>query len=366
MSAARAIMAEWQPHTLEAALRYPEAFEALTPQLTPEVVMELVTSGYIDAPLPPDPGLFVDVGAVLDGTLEVPAPEVAPRTDGAHLFYRSAHNGLTGDPESGKSLLALSVAADELFNGGRVFWMDLDHNGAAAIIGKFRAWGVPEDVLRDRDRFLLCITDDRRMVDATVTHAIAHGFTMAVVDSVGELLSLYGASPDSEQDYTPVNRAVMAKLAAAGLCVISIDHMAKGAESRAYGATGTIAKKRAMDGAYYAVEVVRPFVPGQGGKSRMLLLKDRHGGVRASVKGGDKRPQIATFELIASGEDGTATHWKLHPPVGVEQVAQSDLDRVRELAPEQRSTVRNVKEALAISSERASLALRQYRELEPD
>lgn len=314
-------------------------------------------------------GLFVDVAAVLAGTLDAPKPTIARRTDGAALLYESAVNVLLGDPESGKSLLAATVAADVLFDGGSVLWCDLDHNGAPSILARLRSLGVPAEVLADGRRFRLAIPDDRETLEAVIRHAVAQAPTLAVVDSVGELLGLYGASPDSDQEFTPINRATLAALARAGACVVAIDHLAKGHDSRAYGASGTVAKKRAVDGALYRVELARPFAPGAGGKARLLLVKDRHGGVREVSPRGAKQPEAATFELIARGD---ATDWRLWAPGGAEKeddatkegTAPSDVEALLHLDPPP-SSKRDVIARTGWGSDRAAVALRLYREMVP-
>ena len=58
-------------------------------------------------------------------------PVVGYCTDGIGLFYAGQVNVLFGDPESGKTMLALAVAASVLNSGRRVAIIDLDHNGVA-------------------------------------------------------------------------------------------------------------------------------------------------------------------------------------------------------------------------------------------
>ncbi|MGM7677587.1 hypothetical protein [Microbacterium sp. A94] len=301
--------------------------------------------------------IFADVGAILDGTLERPRATVGRMTSGNHLFYRASHNQLIGDPESAKSLLALSVAADELFNGGSVFWVDMDHNGAGYIVNLFREWGVQPEVLRDPSRFLLLDPEDKEMLKEGMDVAISAGFTFSVIDSIGELLGLYGVSANDDEGYTPVNRAVMARMARAGLCVISIDHMAKGHDSREYGASGTIAKKRAIDGAMYEVAIVEPFAPGKGGRSRLKLRKDRKGNIREHANDKGKAPHIADFVLTPLPEGGNA--WKFYAkeaPVTQETKQEQDVNRV--LADLDAITVTGVKALLGCATDYAALIAR--------
>lgn len=259
--------------------------------------------------LPPSP--FVDVAALLAGDLEAPSPSIGRRSDGAHLFYAGAVNVLVGDPESGKSLIAASVAAETLADGGSVLWLDLDHNGAASILARLRAFGVPDAVLADTMRFRLAIVEDRQQLETIIAMSAREGGVpeLSVVDSVGELVGLYGGDQNSDADYTNINRATLARLASTGACVLAVDHLAKGSDSRAYGAAGSVAKKRAVDGVMLRVEVVRPFVPGQGGRARLLVVKDRHGGVR-EVSGAEKAPLAASFEITS----GAPLRWRFWAP----------------------------------------------------
>jgi hypothetical protein len=90
--------------------------------------------------------LYTDVAAMLDDTLpEPPRPEVLMRTDGVPLFYRGEVNVLFGDPEHGKTWVALAACAQVLEAGGHVLVADLDHNGAAAIVSRLRCWERPRN-----------------------------------------------------------------------------------------------------------------------------------------------------------------------------------------------------------------------------
>ena len=75
--------------------------------------------------------MFIDLEA-LDSDDPITA-SVGHRSDGLALFYTYAVNVLTGDPEQGKSLVALAVAIEVARAGGIVVWVDLDHNGVAPL-----------------------------------------------------------------------------------------------------------------------------------------------------------------------------------------------------------------------------------------
>jgi hypothetical protein len=84
-----------------------------------------------------DKPFYTDIAAMLDGTLpEPPTPEVLSRSDGRAMFYKGEVNLVFGDPEHGKTWVLLGACAEALIDGGRVIYVDLDHNGAAAIVSR--------------------------------------------------------------------------------------------------------------------------------------------------------------------------------------------------------------------------------------
>jgi len=116
---------------------------------------------------------------------------------------------------------------------------------------------------------------------------------------------MFGSDSRSEDDYTRIHREVFTPLAEAGAAVLVLDHVAKTALSTGY-ATGTGAKKRAMNGAYYAVKVIERFTPGEGGAASLTILKDRPGGVRANTQS----ETAAVFRLDSRAD---AWSWEFHP-----------------------------------------------------
>jgi len=147
--------------------------------------------------------------------------------------------------------------------------------------------------------------------------------------------------------------------------VITIDHLAKNTESRKYGATGSTAKLRAANGAVYEVVVVDEFSPAAGGKSALLLKKDRTGGVRAlGHKRGDT---VAIFDLAAPDAAGRQS-FRLEPglpPALVAAVAASvkldaDVLALDALTPAP-SSRRDVMSRMGWGNTRADRALAEWR-----
>lgn len=190
---------------------------------------------------------------------------------------------------------------------------------------------------------------------------------VAVVDSMGELLPLLRLSSNSPDDYTSAHRRVLTPLAVAGAAVIAIDHLPKSDDARTHGQTGTLAKRRAVNGVSLSVTVVEPFSPGRGGAASMKVWKDRAGGVRAHCPGTDKNPPAGRFVMQARPE-GTVDWWITEPRVADSQTSTLDADvaALDGLLPEPRSQ-RDVQERCGWGSDRAMKALRRWRDLrKPD
>ncbi|MFE1644925.1 bifunctional DNA primase/polymerase [Microbacterium sp. P01] len=273
---------------------------------------------------------WVNVSEALGGDMTPPAPDAGGvRADGSRMLYRGTVNGIVGEPEAGKGLTATAMATDELQRGGSIVWVDVDHNGAASILGRLREAGVADDVLGNPERFRLAVPDSRDVLAAAIRSAAATPPTLAVIDSVGEVMSMHGAKSNDDGDYTRVHRAVFTPLADAGAAVLVLDHLAKTALTTGY-ASGTGAKKRAMDGAYYGINIVEAFRPGVGGAAALKILKDRHGGVRAATEG----DTAAVFRLDSRG--GAMT-WEFWPGKSDERRlddrARADLEFVLSLDP---------------------------------
>lgn len=308
-------------------------------------------------------GMYADIAALLDGDVQRVTASIAPRTDGQGLIYAGKVNTLFGDPEAGKSLVATAMAVTVLQDGGKVLWIDLDHNGASETVSRFLAFGAPVDALRDPDRFrFLDNPEDSEAVLRAVEGAGVWLPTLAVVDSMGELIPLFGGNSDNADDFTNINRQVNARLAEQGAAVIAIDHMAKGEGSRSYGAGGTMAKKRAANGAYYRVENKKAFAPGQGGKSVLRIVKDRPGDIRAnSPRASSGAPEAAAFDLAT---DGTFRFWAPSDSPATRTTPVGDA-RFADMEKMDKITVTAVKARFGIGTDAARALIKAFEDRAP-
>lgn len=304
--------------------------------------------------------LYANVARLFaEGLPSAPKPTIGLRTDGEALIYERAVNVLFGVPEAGKTLVASAIAADTIFDGGSLLLIDVDHNGAVATIARLRSFGISEKTLSDPTRFRYASPEDKADMEAVIVDATIWKPSIVILDSIGELLPMFGANSNDGDEYTVVHRQVLTRLSDTGAAVVAIDHEAKGATSGAW-AIGSTAKKRAVDGVMLRAELIRTFSPGSGGKSRLRIVKDRHGGLRAVSTSGHGEPIAATFELLP----GDVPTWKFYAPSlddddTTDRLAE-DVKRLQELVPKP-TGVQDVKKRCHWGQDRATNALNAYK-----
>lgn len=256
---------------------------------------------------------YTNFAALLaDGLPDPPKPSVLQRTDGTAVFYEGKRNELYGDPEDGKTMVALAAAAERLQDGGNVAFLDLDNNGDVETAQRLLMLGAPREAVADQQRFRHIEPDDASEV-LRVVQDCAGWADLVIIDCVGELIPLFGGNSDSADDYTRIMQRVAAPLEHGGAAVLLLDHQAKNPDSRAYGAGGTMAKRRAISGASINLKAKRLFTPGVGGTAELWINKDRPGGLRRHCPTGTGRRQLAgTFVLDAPDTTGRAA-WRITP-----------------------------------------------------
>ncbi|WP_234821146.1 AAA family ATPase [Mycobacteroides abscessus] len=249
--------------------------------------------------------MYVDVAAIITGGVHTPEPDTLALEAGGHLFYSGQFNLIHGDPESGKTWLCLTAVACALAAGGNAAIIDLDHNGAHSIISRLQQLGTDNDVLANQHRFRLAEPDTSGELQHIVKDLVAFGPAVVTIDSLGEVLPLFGANSNSADDFTKVHATVISPLTKAGIAVLAVDHLSKSSDARQFGPTGTNAKNRAVGGASVRVTNTRPFVPGKGGAATLELFKDRHGGIRQHLPTPNgSKSVIGTFTLAVDDETG--------------------------------------------------------------
>jgi hypothetical protein len=155
-----------------------------------------------------------------------------------------------------------------------------------------------------------------------------------------------------------VHTRVIKPLTRTGACVVGVDHLAKGADSRAFGPTGTAAKKRAIGGTSIRVKVDSAFTPDKGGSAYLSIHKDRHGGLRRHSPSGDREPLCGKFTIIGNQVNITAPLRDEHNPD--EAPDPDDITAIAELDPPPAS-VKEARERLGWRNDRTGKAFRAWK-----
>nr|WP_277612334.1 AAA family ATPase [Dietzia sp. SLG310A2-38A2] len=215
------------------------------------------------------------------------------------MFYSGQFNLIFGDPESGKTWVALAASAEALNARQRVLMIDLDHNGGASIITRLLSLGLAADTLGELDQFRYVEPEERLEAHGVVDEAQDCPPAVMVIDSLGELVPMFGSSSNSADDFSVVHSGIIRPLFRTGAAVLAIDQLSKGTESRTFGPGGTGARRRTVGGSSIRVRNKDQFAPASGGSAYLTVNKDRHGGLRQHCPPGDREPLAGTFHLRA-------------------------------------------------------------------
>lgn len=281
--------------------------EAVTgPPLKLDDELELRLRGTLapDAPSEPgsDPGTRAHTWTPIDLVALQLDPPPPPTTLG--LLYPGRRHVLSGEPETLKTWAALAACAEEIRADRNVLYIDLE-NGAATMLDRLRALGIPDEQIRRRFHYLVPaepMTEPSILADV---EALLADLTpsLVVFDSFTGALALHDLDPNSGVDVERFYRAVVAPIQDSGAAWMGLDHLAKQKEGRGKFSIGSERKIAAAD-VHLGFEVVRPFGRGKTGLARILTHKDRPGHLA--------RPRAAELELTSHPDTGAVT-WTARP-----------------------------------------------------
>ncbi len=246
------------------------------------------------------------LAGIQDGTYTAPEPTLGEffNTEGA-LWYPGRVNALYGESGTGKTWVAIAVAAEVMTAGGTVAWVDLEEP-AEGILHRLLALGLDAELIVER--FIHFAPDEPISAARALTEALdARPPTLVVVDSTGEGLALEGAKPNNDDEVATWMRS-WARWPAArwGAAVVLIDHVIKDVATRGLNPGGSQRKKAAITGSAFMVEAITELGKGRVGLLKLTTAKDRNG---RHIKG----HPAAEFTLDATRP---TTTWRLEAPVG--------------------------------------------------
>jgi 5S rRNA maturation endonuclease (ribonuclease M5) len=204
------------------------------------------------------------------------APEVMARSDGARLFYLGKLHWLAGEPESGKTFLALAAVAEVLRGGAVALFLDFE-DSRTSVVGRLEAMGVHTSKL-------LYVRPSEPLEEqavADVERLMAMGPSLVVLDGIAEAMALHGLDPVRSPDVATFVHEVLDKFRSPTVTTVVIDHVARGEAGKGRYAYGSQHKLAAVDGASYRFETIQMFSRERGGAARIDVAKDRPGYVRS-------------------------------------------------------------------------------------
>lgn len=265
----------------------------------------------------------VDLTNVLAGDVLVEEPTMGRRADGVRLVYAAKLHSINGEPESGKSWLALHFCAQQIEEGHHVLYVDFE-DSAPSVVGRLRVLGLEDDAIGGRFHYVRpdesIIGHEGRIGDLCQFHAVG----LVVVDGVTEAMAVHGLSLMNNDDIAKFIKTLPRVIQRTGAAVVMIDHVTKSREDRGRFAIGGQHKLAAIDGAVYGLEAKVPFVRGAGGESLVKVDKDRPGGVRPQAT----RGVVGRFTMSPKA-DGSV-YAGIQPPAS-EDVPRTEGERAADL-----------------------------------
>lgn len=260
----------------------------------------------------------IELDRVLSADFKVPRPEILLRTDGVGLFYKAAVNSLFGESGSGKTWLLMAALAERINLGETVVMVDFEDTAIGAV-SRLRALGLADAQLRDHFLYLSpAVWAGADTLDTLDALLVDRGVSLAVIDSVGEALSLAGVQPNADEEVAAWHRVLPRRWARLGLSVVLLDHPPKDREAPDLFALGSQRKRAAIDGIALRVTTLTSFARGVSGMVKVTVAKDRQGtyptGASIAEIRIDSNPDGTQVTVTVERPDGTNDAGKVERP----------------------------------------------------
>ena len=221
-------------------------------------------------------------------------------SNGGGVFYAGKVNEIHGPSESGKTMILLMVAAQEIRAGRHVVMVDFE-DGGQAIVNRLR-WIfnlTREEIVKNFHYFRPETAFGEKGFQAISEIA---DVSFAIIDAVTESMSVAGLDGRNENEVAAWYNEFPKKLARLGMAVCVVDHTPQNDAGRQIGSQH---KKSAVDGVSYTAEPVSPFVKGGLGRLYLKIAKDKPGGIRpmALPQGDGKQYWRGTFKIDGRADE---------------------------------------------------------------
>ncbi len=270
----------------------------------------------------------IDLKPVLDGTAPIVLPTLGRRNDGIPLLYAGKEHSIASEPECGKTWFALLQVLHVLKTDGRVVYVDFEDD-ERTIVGRLKTMGLlPARLTADADQFRYVRPEGAHRVEwlqdllsfKSETHA-----DLVIYDGVTEGMQLWGLDPLNQNAAAEWRRLLIKPAMAVGAATLCTDHVVKNREARGQYAIGAQHKLAGLNGAQFLMERVDPFGRGLKGRSRVLVSKDRNGGLRQHGKPVEGAPGITYLgDLVGDAGNGEMESLIFWPPRDAEEHGEDE------------------------------------------
>lgn len=279
----------------------------------------------------------VDLTAVLSGQRERLKPELGHRQDGVALFYRGKEHSVASEPECGKTWWAALQVIDVLRAGGRVLFVDFEDDEWTIVGERLLRIGAHDTAVAIAD-----VTDRFRYVRPDAPYAPGelealmmfgdHPADLAVLDGVTEGMQLFGLDPLKQPDAAQWRKIMVRPALNRGVATLATDHVVKDREDRGRFAIGAQHKLAGLTGVQFLMEQVDPFGRGLKGRSRVLVSKDRNGGLRQYGTPTDIPGVTHIGDLVGDASSGDMASLLFYAPMNEEEKEAAIGAKIKRLA----------------------------------
>ena len=246
------------------------------------------------------PPRFTDFKPIIEGGFKRETPAVCEAMPGRFLLYAGRLNEFHGESGIGKTNISLAIARRIMDAGGIVLFLDPEDN-PQGIAQRFIALGGNPDHLLTRFKYVH--NPEPSDYPGLIEWAKQTKPTAVFLDGMAEALVAEGYNEDKTEDVLPFLRQRIRPFADNGAAVVIADHVAKNKESRGRNPRGSSSKLGRYDGCAYIVELIKAYSPTTAGAVRLLIAKDRNGGV------GHVGEHIAELHFTPDEDGKTLVHF---------------------------------------------------------
>jgi AAA domain len=220
------------------------------------------------------------------------------------LLYEGLRHVVSGEFDTGKSLLMQGISASEIRAGHGVVWVDDDDMGPNAILERLRAFGLADDEITERFAYLRPAEPFGAASRADVLALIRdRAVRLVVFDAFNATLSLHGCDPNSSREVEQFFRQVVRPISEEGAAVVLPDHVVKQREARGRYSYGSERKQTGVE-VHLGMTLIEAFGRGRTGRAKLVVHKDRVGFL--------ERPSPGLFVLASDPETGLLS-WRIEP-----------------------------------------------------